>query len=117
QLSSFNGISDISFSSNTPIEDDNDNWTNFKFDHAIKETEFYAISKFVDNEYVPTYKLALVAGRNLNPSDTMREFLVNEALVRKLGLKSPEEALNKQVTMWDDRVNGQIVGVVKDFYN
>jgi ABC-type antimicrobial peptide transport system permease subunit len=117
QLSSINSISDISFSSNTPIEDDNDNWTTFKFNHAIKETDFYAINKWVDNDFVKTYKLPLVAGRNLDASDTVKEFLVNEALVKKLGLKSADEAVNKDVSMWDDRLNGKIVGVVKDFYN
>jgi hypothetical protein len=43
-------------------------FTTFKFDHAIKDADFQAITKFVDNDYVPTYKLQLVAGRNLEPS-------------------------------------------------
>ena len=117
QLLSINSVSGVSFSSNTPIEDDNDNWSTFKFDNAIKETDFYAITKFSDNDYLPTYKLPLVAGRNLQPSDTVREFLVNEALVRKLGFTKPEDVINKNVSMWDDRLHGPIVGVMKDFYN
>jgi hypothetical protein len=57
-------------------------FTTFKFDHAIKDEDFQAIVKFADNDYVPTYKLQLVAGRNLQPSDPTIEFLVNEAMVR-----------------------------------
>jgi len=115
QLLSVGGIQRVSFSSNTPVEDDNDMWTNFRYDHAVKETDFYAISKFADNEYIPAYKLPLVAGRNLQPSDTAREFLVNESVVKSLGLKNPEEILNKEIGMWGDQMKGPVVGVIKDF--
>ena len=45
--------------------------------------------------------------------DTIKDLLINETLVYKLGLKSPEQALGK-----DLQFNGQwkkVVGVVKDF--
>jgi ABC-type antimicrobial peptide transport system permease subunit len=115
QLSGVSGIQNVSFSSNTPVEDDNDNWTTFKFNHAIKETDFYAINKWTDNEYVPTYKLPLIAGRNLVASDTAREFLVNEMLIKNLGITNPRDALNKEINLWDGRIKGAIVGVLKDF--
>ena len=117
QLVGINGIQKISFSSNTPVEDNNDNWTTFRFDHRVKETDFFAITKWVDNDYVPTYQLPLLAGRNIAPSDTVREFLVNEKLVKNLGITNPGEALNKEISMWDDHVKGRIVGVLKDFNN
>jgi ABC-type antimicrobial peptide transport system permease subunit len=63
-----NGAQAVSFSSNSPIEDNNNMFTTFKFDHALKDEDFQAITKFADNDYVPTYKLQLVAGRNLKPS-------------------------------------------------
>ena len=82
---SVNGVQAVSFSSNTPVEDGNDIWSTFKFDHAIKEEDFKAITKFADDEYVPAYKLPLIAGRNLQPSKYTREFLVNESLDEKFG--------------------------------
>ncbi|MFI5185936.1 MAG: ABC transporter permease [Chitinophagales bacterium] len=115
QLKDVSGIQNVSFSSNTPIEDNNDMWSTFKYNHAIKETEFYAITKFADDQYAPTYKIPIVAGRNLEPSDTAKEFLVNEALVKSLGLKNPEDVLNKDLNMWDGQVRGSIVGVVKNY--
>ena len=114
QLADTKNIRGVSFSSNTPVEDDNDNWSTFKFDHAAKETDFYAITKFADDQYIPTYKLPLVAGRNLRPSDTAREFLVNETLVKNLGIVNPQDVLNKEINLWGF-INGQIVGVVKDY--
>jgi ABC-type antimicrobial peptide transport system permease subunit len=115
QLLSVNGIEAVSFSSNTPVEDDNDMWSNFRYDHAPKETDFYAITKFADNEYAPAYKLPLVAGRNVQQSDTAREFLVNESVVKSLGLKKPEDILNKEIGIWGDQMKGAVVGVLKDF--
>jgi putative ABC transport system permease protein len=115
ELKDINGIQSVSFSSNTPVEDDNDNWTTFKFDHSIKETDFYAINKWTDNEFLPTYHLPLVAGRNLQASDTAREFLVNEILIKNLGIKNPQDALNKEINLWDGQIKGNIVGVLKDY--
>ncbi len=115
QLLSVNGVQAVSFSSNTPVEDDNDLWTELKFDHAIKEADFQAITKFADHDYVPTYKLQLVAGRNLRPSGLTREFLVNESLVKSLGLKNPEDILGKEISMLGDLIKCPVVGVLKDF--
>src|SRR5450631_1225516 len=115
KLLSVNGVQAVSFSSNTPVEDGIDIWSSFKFDHAIKEADFKAITKFADNEYVPTYKLPLIAGRNLQPSKWTREFLVNESLVKSLGLKKPEDILNKEISIWGDWIKCPVVGVVKDF--
>jgi putative ABC transport system permease protein len=115
QLLQVNGVQSVSFSSNTPVEDANDMWSQFRFNHAIKETDFKAITKFADNEYVPTYKLPLIAGRNLRPSDRTREFLVNESVMKSLGIKNPEDILNKEISMWGDRIKCPVVGVLKDF--
>ncbi|SRR5579871_751576 len=114
ELSSVNGIQNISFSSNTPVEDDNDNWTTFNFNHAAKETDFYAIIKWADDQYIPTYKLPLVAGRNLEPSDTSREFVVDELLLKNLGITDPKDAIGKQIGLWG-HMSGPIVGVMKEF--
>jgi putative ABC transport system permease protein len=114
QLKNINGIEQVSLSSNTPIENNNDSWGTFKFDHAVKETDFYAIFKAADNNYVATYKLPLIAGRNLAASDTMKEFLVNELLVKNLGFSDPQQVLNKEIS-FNERLKGTIVGVLKDF--
>ncbi|HKB42982.1 MAG TPA: FtsX-like permease family protein, partial [Chitinophagaceae bacterium] len=110
-----NGVQAVSFSSNSPIEDDNNMFTTFKFDHALKDEDFQAINKFADNDYVPTYKLQLVAGRNLQPSGPTTEFLVNESFVKSLGLKKPEDILNKEISIMGGLIKCPVVGVLKDF--
>ncbi len=115
QLLSLSGVQAVSFSSNTPVEDADDIWSTFKFDHAIKEADFKAITKFADEEYVPAYKLQLIAGRNLQPSGMTREFLVNESFMKSLGIKNPDEILNKEISMWGGRIKCPVVGVLKDF--
>jgi ABC-type antimicrobial peptide transport system permease subunit len=115
QLLSVNGVKAVSFSSNSPVEEANDIWSTFKFNHGTKEEDFKAITKFADNEYIQTYKLQLVAGRNLKPSPFTQEFLVNESLVKSLGFKRPEDILNKQISIWSDRIKCPVVGVLKDF--
>ncbi len=117
ELMAINGVEHVSFSSNTPVEDNNDNWSTFNFDHSAKETDFYAITKWSDHEYVPTYELPLVAGNNLELSDTANGFLVNESLIKKLGINDPADALNKEISMRDGELKANIVGVLKDFHD
>ena len=117
ELLSVNGVQTVSLSDNTPVENGNDTWSTLKFDHAVKETGFKAITKFADEEYVPTYKLPLIAGRNLQPSQMTKEFLVNESLVKSLGLKKPEDILGKEISIWNGVITCPVVGVLKDFNN
>jgi putative ABC transport system permease protein len=91
-------------------------WSTTMFFDNRAEQEGFAVSfRGADEDYLSTFGIALVAGRNLLPSDTIREFLVNETLVNKLNM-SPEEILGKNI-----RVNGEwtgpIAGVVKDFHD
>ncbi|WP_121808177.1 ABC transporter permease [Mucilaginibacter kameinonensis] len=115
QLTSINEVRSVSFSSNTPIENGNDTWSAIKYDRSQKETDFKAITKFADQDYVPAYKLHLIAGRNLKPATMTREFLVNESLLKNLGIKKPEDILNKEISIWDDLIKCPVVGVLKDF--
>ncbi len=113
KLSSIEGVKSSSFSFASPADDGN--WSsNFRFDHAEKETDWNANLKWADADYLKTYSISLVAGRNLNPSDTVREFLVNETLLKRLGITDPGQALNKEIDLWD-QMKFPIVGVIKDF--
>ncbi|HNA01359.1 MAG TPA: FtsX-like permease family protein, partial [Ferruginibacter sp.] len=58
--------------------------------------------------------LELVAGRFYSASDTCREYVVNETLVKKCGVNNPQDAVGKLFRIGGRRPM-QIVGVVKDF--
>ncbi len=115
ELKSIHGIQHISFDDNTPVEDEDNSWSMFYFNHAIKMVDFYSIFKLADNDYIPLFHLPLVAGRNMEASDTVREFLVNEMLVKNLGIQNPQDALNREIS-FNEKLKGPIVGVVKDFH-
>ena len=116
QLSANPGIKDISFSFATPANDGN--WySDFKFDHSEKRTDFGANLKWADTSYFKTYKLQFVAGRPYFNSDTVREFVVNESLVKKLGLRNPQDIIGKELNFWDGDKVALVVGVVKDFHS
>lgn len=67
-----------------------------------------------DTNYSAVFKLNLLAGR-LYKNDTIKELVINETYRKRLGFKTPEEALNKMILIdEDERV--PIVGVMGDFH-
>ncbi|MBK8518127.1 MAG: ABC transporter permease [Saprospiraceae bacterium] len=108
------GIKNISFSFASPSS--NGSWqSDFKFDHSTKSTDISANLKWADVDYFKTYGLEFVAGRQYFPGDTVREFVVNETMVKKLGIINPADAIGKELNFWDGEKVGPIVGIVKDF--
>ncbi|MCF2498577.1 ABC transporter permease [Dyadobacter chenhuakuii] len=106
----------ISFFRNPPSSQAG-NGGSIKFENRDWE-KFVARSRSADNHYVETYGLKLIAGRNPIQSDTLHELLINNKLVKALGLKSLHEALNKRLVVGDmDNKTGVIVGVLSDFNN
>jgi putative ABC transport system permease protein len=105
----------ISFFRNPPSSQAG-NGGSIKFENRDWE-KFPARSRNADNHYVETYGMKLLAGRNPIHSDTLNELLVNNKLVKALGLKSADEALNKRLLVGDQNKTGTIVGVVSDFNN
>jgi putative ABC transport system permease protein len=108
-------VSSISFFRNPPSSQAG-NGGSIKFENRDWE-KFPARSRNADNHYVETYGMKLLAGRNPIQSDTLNELLVNNKLVKALGLKSADEALNRRLLVGDQNKTGTIVGVVSDFNN
>ncbi|MBK8561918.1 MAG: ABC transporter permease [Saprospiraceae bacterium] len=70
----------------------------------------------LDKNFVPLYDLGLVAGKNLEESPSVespRSFLLNETAVRKIGWKSPTEAVGQAITYGG--MDGTVAGVLTDF--
>ncbi|OIN55691.1 ABC transporter permease, partial [Arsenicibacter rosenii] len=92
------------------------NGGSFKFG-AKTDWQTYPIrERLADAGYLSTYNLELIAGRNIVASDSIREYVINETLARKLGYKNPHDILGKPMQYYLSNVPLPIVGVVKDFH-
>jgi putative ABC transport system permease protein len=70
-----------------------------------------------DYDFIPTYGIQMDAGRNFSRdygTDTAN-FILNEAAVKAIGWKSPQEAVGKNFR-YGFINNGHIIGVMKDFH-
>ena len=108
------GVESVAFGSDVPSS--GSTWgTNFTYGLGGENQNFNTNIKFCDSDYQKTYGFEMVAGRWLEPSDTTKEFVVNEALLKKIGVANPAEALNQDLRLGGGRFR-RIVGVVKDFH-
>lgn len=114
QISQIAGVKSVALCYQPPASSSN-NFSGIRFDNRPKEEPWIANDKPADADYVETFGLKLVAGRNLQPSDSVREFLVNETFVKKLNLASPEDILNKTISVGQEEA--PVVGVLRDFHN
>ena len=114
QLLQIAGVKNVSLCYQAPASRSN-NQTGIVYNNRPEPEQWVVNDKPIDARYLETFNLKLAAGRNLQASDTVREFLVNETFVKKLNLASPEEILNKTIQVGEFKA--PVVGVVRDFHN
>jgi putative ABC transport system permease protein len=78
--------------------------------------EIISAFELCDTNFVPLYGLHLIAGRNLFPSDSIRDFLINETCARQLGFPRPADAIGHMVYIGINHGQGPVVGIIKDFH-
>ncbi len=72
--------------------------------------------------FFETYKIEFLAGRPFSKeygTDTIFKYIVNEQVIRKIGIANPEDAIGKHYGTFDkegDFESGEIIGVVKNFH-
>jgi hypothetical protein len=70
--------------------------------------------KFIDEDFIATYELKLLAGENLGATDTLKKYIVNRTFAEETGYgDNLEGLLGKYVTIWGREA--PIAGVVYDF--
>lgn len=110
------GVAEVSMSFNSPADDRN--WfTPLRYDNAEKDSDFAANMKVADPNYFSLYDIEFAAGHAFASTDTFRAFVVNETLLKRLGVKDPQDAIGKTINLWDGYYKAPIVGVVKDFHS
>jgi putative ABC transport system permease protein len=113
QVLALPGVKAASFTSDVPSSDNN-SATSFTFNHSGKDPGFDVFMKVADADYFKTFGLRFLAGQGYDQSDTSREVVINETLMRKLGIKRAEDAIGKTISFGNNKWL-PIVGVVADF--
>jgi putative ABC transport system permease protein len=116
QLMAQPGIKSVSYC-DRPAASVQNNGGSVKYDNREWEN-FTGYTIVADAGFVKTFGLKLIAGRNIMEADTASEYIVNEAMVQRLGVKSPDAILGHKFVAGGLTGNsGIIVGVIKDFHN
>ncbi|HEY1166432.1 MAG TPA: ABC transporter permease [Chitinophaga sp.] len=89
-------------------------FTNISYAGAPEDNKEMVQLRWGDTNYLKLFNIKLLAGRNIEQSDTIKEFLVNETYARSLGFVSPEDAVGKQLDFNNKKMS--IVGVMRDFH-
>lgn len=70
-----------------------------------------------NDQYIPFYKMKIIAGRNMLHSDSLKEFVINETMAKAIGFTNPHDAVGKMLYMEGTVEKGYpIVGVIADFH-
>jgi len=105
----------ISMGRDAPTSDDSHS-TEGAYKAGKKEIKMENLGlKFGDENYIKVYHIKLLAGRNLQPNDTSRAFLINNTLAKQIGFKNPQDAVGRVISNFNGDKDMQIVGVVSDF--
>ncbi|MEM6524878.1 MAG: ABC transporter permease [Bacteroidota bacterium] len=113
ELSRISGVENVTLTFSNPTSG-SVSVSNFKVQD--NPDDFYSAMKFIDENYIDTYGFEILAGKNIQPSDTLREVIVNEKLLSYINHQGdPEEAIGLQLRVWGENV--PIAGVVNDFHS
>jgi putative ABC transport system permease protein len=114
ELKQVNGVRAVAGSSTVPGQSPNNLYTEIAMtDGKMSPTNINYI--FVDHDFLSTYDIKLLAGRNFlreNKADDTTAFIINETAMKDFAW-TPEQAIGKKVRLWGNE--GRIIGVVKDF--
>jgi putative ABC transport system permease protein len=112
RLSTIPQISMISMATNPPSS--GSTWSSqMKFNDGKKEIEVDVQQKYGDTNYIKLFGLKLLAGKNIEQTDTVTQVLINETYARILGFTQPQQALGRNIHWGNNLI--PIIGVVADF--
>ena len=115
QLLSNPGVKDLSFSTGAPMY--NNNFTSFSSKELGLTKDDVTEVKSIDEHYTDMFAFRMLAGEKIgkdNEKDSVRNVVVNETLMHKLGIQAPQQAIGKHLTLNGDE-EATITGVVQDF--
>lgn len=92
----------------------NNTWSGtLKYKDGKKEISTDVQQKYGDTNYIKLYGIKLLAGSNIQQTDTVTSFIINETYAHILGFQKPQQAVGKYLD-WSSR-QVPVRGVVSDF--
>jgi putative ABC transport system permease protein len=85
------------------------------FDHSPVAEDFRAELQVADPDFATTMRIPLLAG--VLPDTARPEVMINETMVKRLGLRSPSEAIGKSLAVGNASYVYRVVGVVRDYHH
>jgi len=89
------------------------NMDNFKYKDK-EENSRQVLADIGNKDFIPFYKMKIIAGRNMMESDSLNELVINETYAKALGFKNPQDAIGK--LLYQGEKPYPIVGVVADYH-
>jgi len=112
RLRSLPGISQTALQWVTPMTD---NTRGMALKISLADPKPIGVTQVVgDENFIPLYRITLLAGKNISPADSVRELVINESLSRLLGDATPDRSLGR-ILYWNDRPY-PVTAVVADFH-
>ncbi|MBS1661642.1 MAG: ABC transporter permease [Bacteroidetes bacterium] len=85
------------------------------FDHSPVAQDWKPQVQVADPDFIKTMRIPLIAG--VIPDSGRKEVLINETMMKRLGLASSQDALGKTIALNADSNTFRITGVVRDYNN
>lgn len=117
RISNFAGVKKTTISFAPPGAGDRNWGTSLRYDNRPETEEFSIQVKGADADYLSTYGISLLAGRNFIEKDTLDEVLVNKTFAEKVAASDVNEVLGKTLELNGGNIRTKIVGVVSDFHD
>lgn len=110
-------VDKVSVSEGTPVS--KLHWFNPLTYKGKEQKGTATILEWGDQHFIPLYNIKIIAGRNVHPSDSVKEFLINESCAKALGFEKPEEAVGKMVETFipGGVITRPIAGIMADFHS
>jgi putative ABC transport system permease protein len=109
------GVKNMTASTNVP--GDEIFWTNgIKRLNGGPESRYTTYIAGIDEDYIPSYELKLIAGRNFTKAQrgNKKMLIINRSMTKQLEYKTPQEAIGEKVILARDTM--EVIGVLEDYH-
>ncbi|HTH57109.1 MAG TPA: FtsX-like permease family protein, partial [Cyclobacteriaceae bacterium] len=109
------GVKNMTTSTNVP--GDEIFWTNgIRRLNGGPESRYTTYIAGIDEDYVPSYDLKLLAGRNFTKAqkNSRKLLIINRSMTKQLEYKTPQESVGDKVILGRDTM--EVIGVLEDYH-